>query len=126
MNLLTGPLRPPARHRKHGWPDRHIEHGPLADWNNDPQGGGWTGYDDVIAGMHAGLAMVDKVVMTPATVAQYGPYSRMQNTAIELGYERRPPAPHGTSAIHVHFERASGDAAVSTRTVPPSDPTGQP
>jgi hypothetical protein len=105
--ILTGPLRPPARHRKHGWPDRHLEHGPLAEWNNNPNGGGWTGYDDVIAGMSAGLGMVDRVVMAPSCPPQYLAYSIMQNTAIAAGYERRPPAGHGTSGIHVHFERGS-------------------
>lgn len=65
----------------------------------------WTGYDDIEAQMRAGLAMACGVAVLPADTYQYAAYNRLQNLAPQLGYERRPPAPHGTSCVHLHFER---------------------
>jgi hypothetical protein len=73
--------------------------------NTDPKAL-WTGYEELAARMMAGReAMVEGVAVLPATPEQYVEYNRLQNMAPALGYERRPPAPHGASCVHLHFER---------------------
>lgn len=77
-----------------------------AAWNNDPTKGGWTGFDAIEAQMRAGVHMAEGVCVEPRTAAQYAAYHRLQNLAPQLGFERRPPSPHGLGCVHIHMERS--------------------
>jgi hypothetical protein len=78
------------------------------EWNADPQGGAYTGYEAILAQLDAlgdGPGMAAGVCMLPITREQHERYNWFQNECIARGGERRPPAPHGPGAIHVHIER---------------------
>lgn len=88
---------------------RKVSHGlspVFIEWNNDPDGGGWCGYSAIEAQMRAGEHMAEGVCVDPRTPAQYAAYHRLQNLAPLLGYERRPPSPHGLGCVHIHMERS--------------------
>jgi len=77
------------------------------EWNDDPLGGSWTGYDDILAQIDAGHRMAAGVCILPVTRWQHDRYRWFQNECIARGGERRPPAQHGPAAIHVHIEVAA-------------------
>jgi hypothetical protein len=73
--------------------------------NNDPNGGAWTGFDDILAQLDAGVNMAAGVGILPVDHWQHDRYRHFQNACIERGGERRPPSPHGPGALHLHIER---------------------
>jgi hypothetical protein len=89
----------------------------LVAHNADPKGGAWTGYDEIEAQMRGGARMAIGVGVVPSDAWQYARYQEMQRLAPELGYGRQPAAPHGTSALHFHFERSAN--VVARRPAPP-------
>lgn len=94
-------LRDHPRKVSHGLHPEYVAH------NNDPRGGAWTGYQDILDQLDDGLGMAAGVGILPVDKWQHDEYRRFQNDVIARNGERRPPAQHGTGGIHIHIERAA-------------------
>jgi hypothetical protein len=75
------------------------------DWNNDPDGGAWTGYEDLIDQMATGVMDVEGPGVDARTPEHRVALRYLHAMARRHGYIAHRPEPHGLAAKWFRFER---------------------